>query len=421
MFHPQKLFKRIGPGVITGASDDDPSGIATYSQTGAKFGYSLLWLSLFTTPMMMAVQEMSARLGMVTGRGLADILRRHVSVRTVLLLSIGLFLVNAMNIGADLGAMAESARLVLALPSWLYLTGFAAVVVLLEVFVSYKRYVNVLRWLTLALFSYVIAAFLTSPDWANAIRHTLVPNLPSGDGVWTIIVAVLGTTISPYLFFWQASEEVEEETAEGRTTAKQRQGVTRRELKRMRTDVATGMIFSNLIMFFIIVATAGTLYSAGIGEIRSPAEAAEALRPLAGSATFVLFALGIIGTGLLAIPILATSASYALAEVFGWREGLSKKFRQARPFYLTIMVSIALGVGMNLLGLPAFNMLIVAAVLNGLLAPLMLWYIIRLADRSDVVGEHRSPPAVRLGGWLTFGLMTIAGAIVLLNFVKGSG
>ncbi len=401
--------------MITGASDDDPSGIATYSQTGARFGYQLLWLAVVTMPLMMAVQEMSARLGMVTGRGLAAILRKHTSVKVVFVLVSLLFLVNTINIGADLGAMAEATKLLLPGPTWLYLVLFAVTIVLLEVFVSYKRYVIILRWLTLALLSYVVAAFFTHQDWALVLKNTVVPTFSSGREMWTIIVAVLGTTISPYLFFWQTSEEVEEEIASGRSTLKKRLGATRKELSSMRRDVVSGMLLSNIAMFFIIVTTAGTLHGAGITDIQTAGQAAEALRPLAGNLAFLLFTVGIVGMGLLAIPILAGSAAYALAEVFGWKEGLSKDYRHAHSFYLVIVVSVVLGLLSNIAGIGPIQFLVFAAVLNGLLAPIMLWYIVRLADRKDVVGRHVSTPLIRTLGWLCFLLMATAAAVLIMT------
>lgn len=416
MFHPKKIFKHIGPGVITGASDDDPSGIATYSQTGARYGYQFLWLAPLTTPLMMAVQEMSARLGMVTGKGLAAILKEHVSVKVVLVLSCLLFLVNTINLGADLGAMAEATRLILPGPGWPYLVFFAALIVLLEIFVSYKMYVNVLRWLTLALFAYVIAAFFVSQDWLSVLKSTFVPMMTSNKETWMIVVAVLGTTISPYCFFWQTSEEVEDEIAKGRTTIKKRVGATAKEIKAMRKEVVAGMLYSNIVMFFIIITTAATLHRVGIVDIQTAGQAAEALRPLAGSSTFFLFTLGIIGTGLLAVPILAGSASYAIAEVFGWREGLSKQYRQAHSFYLVMAVAIILGLLLNTIGVAPFQFLVFAAVLNGLLAPVMLWFILRCADDPTIVAEHRSTPLIRIGGWAAFGVMAAA-AITLIVFL----
>lgn len=415
MFHPKKFFKKIGPGVITGASDDDPSGIATYSQAGARFGYSLLWMAFFTTPLMMAVQEMSARLGLVTGRGLADILRRHSSVNVVLVLSSLLFVVNTVNIGADLGAMTEALRLVLPGPGWLYLLLIAGLIIVLEVFLSYKKYVNVLRWLTIALISYVAASFFTHPNWLSVLKHTVLPVVSSGKDFWFMMVAVLGTTISPYLFFWQASEEVEDHMVKGKPERAQDKLALEHDLKTMRSDVWVGMVFSNLIMFFIMLTAAGTLYEAGLTHVDSAAQAAAVLRPLPGNAAFLLFALGIVGAGLLAVPVLATSASYALAEVFGWREGLSQTFRQARGFYTTIVAAIVLGALINFIGISPIRFLIFSAVLNGLLAPVILWFIVRLADQRHVVGDYISQPWIRFCGWLTFALMAIAGFVVLVQ------
>ncbi|MBI4426619.1 MAG: divalent metal cation transporter [Candidatus Kerfeldbacteria bacterium] len=417
MFHPKKTFKRIGPGVITGASDDDPSGIATYSQAGAQFGYGLLWMALFTTPMMMAVQEMSARLGLVSGQGLAAVFRKHTSVKVVFILSSLLFLVNTINIGADLSAMAAAVQLLVPASPWVYLVLFALGIAVLEVFVSYRRYVNVLRWLTLSLLAYVAAAFFVQQDWLAVLKQTIVPTLTFTPASLTMVVAVLGTTISPYLFFWQTSEEVEEEIATGRKTVRARRGATSIELKSMRRDVAAGMIFSNVIMFFIIVMSAATLHRAGITNIQTAVQAAEALRPLTANFAFILFTLGIVGTGLLAIPILAASASYAIAEVFGWREGLSENYRHAHSFYLVMVVAIALGLLTNALGVPPISFLVFAAVLNGLLAPIFLWYIIRLADRRDIVGRRRSPTVVRLVGWATFTVIALATVALVIQYV----
>jgi len=419
MVPPGTGLDRIGPGVITGASDDDPSGIATYSQAGSAFGVGLLWLALWTLPLMIAAQEMCARIGMTSGCGLAETMKRCFPARTILLLSLLLFVANTINIGADLGAMAEAARLILPGPQWAWLVGFAGLTIGLEILVSYRRYVTVLRWLTLALFAYVLAAFFTRPDWWEALRHTVLPMGGFGRDEMYMIVAVLGTTISPYLFFWQASEEVEEEIVAGRTTVEERAQATPGELAAMRADVTLGMVVSNLIMFFIILTTAGTLHRAGITRIDTAAQAASALRPLAGDFAFFLFTLGILGTGLLAIPVLAGSASYAMAEVFGWPEGLGRRFTEARGFYLTMALSIGLGLASNFLGLEPVRFLLFAAVINGLLAPVMLWYIIRLADDSRVVGPHRSPPGIRITGWATLVFMAVAGAVLIVQQVAG--
>lgn len=420
MFHFRKYLKTIGPGVITGASDDDPSGIVTYSQTGARFGFQYLWLALFTTPLMMAVQEIAARLGLVTRQGLGRLVRRHVSRRVAVGLAVGLLVANIVNIGADLTAMATVTQLVVPGSMFLYLLFFAALVIALEVTVTYVRYVNILKWLTLALLSYVVVAFVAKPDWWAILGQTFRPSFTGGWPAWYLVTAVLGTTISPYLFFWQTSEEVEEV----HLWAKLKQfgtGQLPRRLRTARRDTVIGMIFSNVIMFFIIVATAATLHQAGITDITSAEQAAEALRPLAGSFAFILFALGIVGTGLLALPVLAGSAAYALAEVAGWREGLAKTFRQAKGFYVTIAAAILVGGLVSLSGFAAVQFLIFAAVLNGLLAPVVLWFMIRLADNPAVVGPYVSPPAVRWVAWLTWAAMTTSGLSVIIQFIVRRG
>lgn len=417
MFQLRKLVKDIGPGVITGASDDDCSGVVTYSQTGAQYGYRFLWLALFTTPLMMAVQEMTARIGLVTKQGLNKVIRRHVSRRVALGLAIGLLIVNTVNISADLNAMATVMKLIVPGAAVVYLFGFAILILLLEVRVTYAKYANVLKWLTLTLMSYVVVAFMVKQDWGAIAWHTFIPTLPGGSSSWYLITAVLGTTISPYLFYWQASEEVEEETL----WVKMKEKVTLtlpKHIRDMRRDTATGMIYSNLIMFFIIIATAATLNQAGITNITSAEQAASALKPLAGSGAFMLFALGIIGTGLLAIPVLAGSAAYALAEVFGWSEGLGKKFRDAKAFYIIIGVSILGGALASISGLDAIKFLITAAVMNGLLAPIILWFIIRLAHNPTIMGPHTSPRAVHIAGWATFGLMTITGLLTIWQLIR---
>jgi Mn2+/Fe2+ NRAMP family transporter len=410
MLRIKKLFKTLGPGVITGASDDDPSGVVTYSQTGAQYGYRFLWLSFFTTPLMMAVQEMSARIGLVTRQGLGKVIRRHVSRRVAIVLALGLLVVNTINISADLNAMAEVMRLIVPGNAVAFLFGFAILILILEVTVSYARYANILKWLTMTLFSYVIVVFVTRQDWSAIAWHTFIPTLTGGRESWYLITAILGTTISPYLFFWQASEEVEEENL----LEKMKERVQlNSEIRSMRRDTMIGMLFSNVIMFFIIVATAGTLHQAGITNITSAEQAASALQPLAGSLAFTLFAVGILGTGLLAIPVLAGSAAYAVAEVFQWPEGLGKKFRDAKAFYIVIGVAIIGGAIATIAGTNPIHFLILAAVLNGLLAPIMLWFIIRLASNPNVMGGHISPTVVHRIGWVTFALMSISGLLTI--------
>lgn len=415
MLHLRKLFKSIGPGVITGASDDDPSGVITYSQTGAQYGYRFLWLSFFTTPLMMAVQEMSARIGLVARQGLGKVIRKHVSRRVAIVLALGLLIVNTINISADLNAMAEVMRLIVPGNTVIFLFGFAILILVLEVTVSYARYANVLKWLTVTLFSYVLVVFVTQQDWSAIAWHTFIPTLTGGKESWYLITAILGTTISPYLFFWQASEEVEEESLLHKM--KERTQVAK-QISNMRRDTMIGMILSNVVMFFIIVATAGTLHQAGVTDITSAEQAASALRPIAGSFAFTLFAIGILGTGLLAIPVLAGSAAYAMAEVFSWPEGLGKKFRDARAFYITIGVAIIGGAIATISGINPIQFLILAAVLNGLLAPIMLWFIIRLADAPEVMGKHVSPRMVRWAGWFTCVLMTVSGILTIAQFFR---
>ncbi len=415
MLHPRKLFKNIGPGVITGASDDDPSGVVTYSQTGAQYGYRFLWLALFTTPLMIAVQEMSARIGLVTRQGLGNVIRRHVSRRVALSLAVGLLIVNTINISADLNAMAAVMKLIVPGNAVAFLFGFAVLILILEVTVSYSKYANVLKWLTITLFSYVLVVLVTKQDWSAIAFHTIVPTLTGGKESWYLITAILGTTISPYLFYWQASEEVEEESLldkmKGRIEMKTK-------IRKMRHDTMVGMILSNVIMFFIIVATAGTLHQAGIMNITSADQAASALKPIAGSFAFTLFAIGILGTGLLAIPVLAGSAAYAMSEVFQWKEGLGKKFRDAKAFYVMIAVAIIGGAIATMVGTNPITFLILAAVLNGLLAPVILWFIVRLASDKNVMGGNTSPRSFATIGWATFALMVASGILTIIQFFR---
>ncbi len=415
MIHPRTFFRKLGPGLITGASDDDPSGIITYSQAGAAHGYRLLWLSLYLVPLMLAVQEISGRLGLLTRQGLAQLIRKHYSRRLALIISLALLIANIVNIGADLRAMAAVAQLLVPGPTLVYLLGFALVVILLEIFVSYERYANILKWLTLALLSYVAAAFVTSQDWVSAITSTIIPHIPHDGSIWILITAILGTTITPYCFFWQASEEAEEENILKRMAHRVAPHIGDR-LRQLRVDTATGMIYSNVIMFFIIVTTAGTLHQAGITSIDSAAQAADALRPLAGSFAATIFALGLIGIGLLAVPILAGSAAYALADVFQWPEGLGKTFRQAPAFYLTIMAAILVGGALTLSGVTPIGFLIAAAVVNGVVAPLMIWFMLRLAARPDVVGAHRTPRGIEVIGWITFWAMVLSAVFMVVTF-----
>ncbi len=405
-----KYWHQLGPGLTTGAADDDPSGIATYSQTGSQFGTQLLWMAGFTFPLMAVVQEMCARIGLVTGRGLAANIRLRYP-RWVLYACTGfLFVANTFNIGADLGAMASAMKLLT--PEIRYgflLIAFTVVSLLLQVFTSYATYARVLKWLALVLLAYVVTALtLDGVDWGSVIRSAVVPSLHLTRDQIILICGILGTTISPYLFFWQTSQEVEQEILEGERTVQAReQHVSRPIIRRMRMDVWSGMFFSNLVMFFIIVTTAMVLHRAGLTTITTAAEAAEALRPLAGSATFALFALGIIGIGLLAVPVLAGSAAYALAESFHWREGLYRKLKDAYAFYGVIAVATVIGLLLNFIGLDPMKALLIAAVVNGLVAPLMLFFVIRLGSDRRVMGQYVNGRTAGILGWLTFLLMAV--------------
>jgi NRAMP (natural resistance-associated macrophage protein)-like metal ion transporter len=409
----------LGPGLITGASDDDPSGIGTYAQTGAQFGYAQLWTALATTPLMIAVQEMCARIGLQTGAGLAEVIRKHYPKPILYLCVTLLFVANTVNIGADLGAMAASAQLLLGLPFLIWLAAMTLLAAILEIFVDYKQYAKALRLLTLALFAYALVVFVVPQDWGQALRSTLVPTFQFNQDYLLNLVAVIGTTISPYLFFWQASEEVEEEIDEGKKTKAQRRGVTKTELKWMRTDVTSGMLFSNAVMWFIIVTTASTLFRNGITNIDSAPKAAEALRPIAGDFAYALFAAGIIGTGLLAVPVLAGSAAYAVAETFKLREGLYLKLRQARGFYGVIAFATLVGAAINLIGINPIQALYYTAVLNGLVAPPLLFMILLIANNRKIMGGKTNGRVSNVFGWITTVAMTMSALALLLTAGAG--
>ena len=409
--------KVLGPGLITGASDDDPSGIGTYSQTGAQFGYAQLWTALFTFPLMASIQETCARIALQTGGGLAETIRKHYPKPVLYFCVVLLFVANTINLGADLGAMAAAAQLLLGLPFFVWLVALTLVGVLLEIFVDYKQYSRVLRWLTLSLFAYFLVPLVSPQDWISALENTLLPKLALDKNHLLNLVAILGTTISPYLFFWQASQEIEEEIGQGKTTLAARKGVSRLELKWMRADVTIGMLFSNVVMWFIVVTTASTLFRNGITQVDSATKAAEALRPIAGDFAYVLFAVGIIGTGFLAVPILAGSAAYAVAETFKFHEGLYLKLRQAPGFYGVIACSTFLGFLMNLVGINPIQALYYAAVLNGLVAPPLLLIIMLIANDRTIMKKWTNGKLSNALGWVITAAMTIAAAALLLSTV----
>jgi NRAMP (natural resistance-associated macrophage protein)-like metal ion transporter len=406
----------LGPGLTTGASDDDPSGIATYSQTGAQYGFSLLWLAFFTMPLMAVVQEMCARIGLVTGRGLAGNIKRHFPKSILYTCTLLLFAANTFNIGADIGAMAQAVQLLLPKVGFTILViSFTTVILLLQVFTPYVRYAKYLKWLALVLFAYIISALLAKPDWPEVIKNSFIPHIQFNKAELLLICAILGTTISPYLFFWQTSQEIENEVADGQTSIKKRMGTDKEQVKRMRIDVWSGMILSNVVMFFIITACAGTLFAHGITNITTASQAAEALKPLAGNATYYLFALGIIGMGMLAIPVLAGSSSYAITESLGKQQGLNHKLSQAHTFYGVIIISMIVGLGMNFIGINPIKALIYSAVANGIVAPVILIAIMLLASDKKIMGEWKNKKSATIIGWGTTGIMVVAGLAAIYS------
>jgi len=413
------FIKRIGPGFITGAADDDPSGVATYSIAGAQYGYKMSWMSLFLIPAMVAIQEMCGRIGMVTGRGLAAVIKKYHSKSLMWFAVILLAIANTINIGADLGIMAASLQMLLGLPFYFWIFIVAIFVILLEILVSYKRYSQVLKWLGLSLLVYVVTAFLVKQNWEEIAMSTLIPHIEFNMGYLLTLVGFLGTTISPYLFFWQASEEVEEEIAEKKIKDFDiKPVVTRKEVRGMGIDTKIGMVFSNVMTFFIILTTAATLNKNGIFSIETPAQAALALKPLAGEFAYLLFAIGIIGIGLQSIPVLAGSVGYAMSDALGIKEGLSKKFSKARGFYTILAISTIVGLLMNLLGINTMQALYYAAIVNGVVAVPLIFIIIKLAGDKRIVGEFRSHKLNRIVAWITFVFMALA-VILMIGSLLG--
>ncbi len=406
-----EYWKALGPGLTTGASDDDPSGIATYSQAGAQFGFRLLWMSILTFPLMSVVQEMCARIGIVTGRGLAGNIRLHFSRRVLMLCAWLLFIANAFNIGADLGAMAKATQLLRpSIDFGIAVIFFAVLSLGIQIFSNYAKYARYLKWLAMVLFAYVFSALLAHINWSYVLHQAVLPHLSfTNKEELLLFCAILGTTISPYLFFWQTSQEVEEEIVHGKRLLKARQSTDRGEVWRMRVDVWAGMLLSNVVMFFIIAAAAAILNAHGITKIVSADQAAEALRPFAGNATYFLFAIGIIGTGMLAIPVLAGSSSYALSEAFRWKEGLYRPLKQAHAFYGVIIISMMVGLGLNFIGIDPIKALIYAAVANGLVAPVVLALILLIASNKKVMGKWANKPLAKIIGWTAVILMTASG------------
>jgi NRAMP (natural resistance-associated macrophage protein)-like metal ion transporter len=407
----RRFFRDLGPGLITGAADDDPSGIATYSSAGASFGFGLLWTALLTIPLMSAVQLMCARIGLVSGRGLASVLRRHYSARLLWFACLLLLVANVVNIAADLGGMAEAVELLSGLPSLWLIMPVTAIVLCLLIFASYRVIVRIFKWLTLVLFAYVGAGLLAHPNWAQVLEATFLPRISFDRSYLMTLVAVLGTTISPYLFFWQAAHEVEEQKALGREVGPPRETV-REKLRKARTDVVVGMSISNVIAYFIILTTGATLHAAGQRDIQTAGQAAQALRPIAGALAEELFCLGLLGAGFLGVPILAGSAAYAVAEAGAWRRGIDRRPRIAKKFYAVIAVAMAGGMVIDYAGVNAIQMLFWAAVVNGVLAPPLVAIILLVSNNRSVMGEHTNGRVLNFLG-ITTALVMSAAAIAM--------
>jgi NRAMP (natural resistance-associated macrophage protein)-like metal ion transporter len=403
------LLQVLGPGLITGASDDDPSGIATYSQAGAQFGFGLTWVMLFSWPLMCAIQEISARIGRVTGRGIAGNLKKHYPAPVVYSIVLLLLVANIINLGADLGAMGAAFKLLIGGPQLVYVALFGLVTVLLEVFSRYSRYVSILKWLTLSLFAYVGVVFVVKMPWGEVARSLVIPQISLTPAYMTVVVAILGTTISPYLFFWQAEEEVEEVKERDQAKPLERApDQAPEEFRRIRIDTWVGMGFSNAVALFIILTTAATLHAHGVTDIQTSAQAAEALRPIAGDLAFTIFAVGIIGTGFLAIPVLAGSAAYALGETFGWHVGLSRKLSRAKAFYAAIAVATLLGVLLNNSPIDPIKALFWSAVINGVVAAPVMGLMMHLSSHKAAMGEFQLGRGLKAVGWLSTAVMAAA-------------
>ncbi len=418
-------LRSFGPGVVTGASDDDPSGIATYSQVGAKFGLGMLWMALYLLPMMIVVQEMCARIGLVTGKGLATVIKNRYSKNIVYPISGLLVIANTINIGADIAAMATSTQLVFPqLPDIAATMIFTIIILVAEIFIPYTKYVRVLKYLTLSLFAYVITAVIVGGNFGQIISNTIIPHFEFSSDFIMLFVAVFGTTISPYLFFWQTSEEAEEDVAKHKISAigKGRPNISKKEMRFMKVDVTIGMIFSQFIMWVIIITTAGSLHVNGIVDIQTAEQAAQALEPLvktfpySGEISKIVFTLGIVGTGLLAVPVLAGSSAYALSDTFGWREGLGKKFSQAKAFYIIILSSTLVGLWISISDTNPIQVLIYSAVINGVIAVPMLFIIIKIGNDKKILKARTNGLLSNVVGWITFGIMAMSVGLLFFSW-----
>ena len=411
----RNLLEVLGPGLVTGAADDDPSGIGTYSQVGAQFGYGMAWTMFFGFPLLASIQAICARIGATTGKGIAQNLRQHYPPTVLRGVVLALLVANVINLGADLGAMGAVLALVIPGPVLGFTAAFGVISVALEVGMSYTRYARVLKWTTLSLFSYVAVVFVAQVPWGQAIASTLVPSFTFDKDHAMALVAIFGTTISPYLFFWQAGQEVEEQHRRHVKPLHVSPRNAGAELARIRTDTLVGMGFSHITALFIIIATAATLHGHGVTQITNAAQAAQALRPIAGQFAFALFAVGIIGTGLLAVPVLAGSAAYAVSETFGWTEGLDRQPREAKAFYGVIALATMGGVALNFIGIDPMSALYWAAVVNGLLAPPLMVVTMLIARNPAIMGDLVMGRGLEIGGWLATAVMWLVAGVFLLS------
>ena len=412
----KRFLKVLGPGLVTGASDDDPSGIGTYAVAGASFGFSTLWTALFTWPLMASVQLTCARIGMVSGIGLASVLRRHYARNLLYLTVSGLVIANTINAAADIGAIAAAINLLIPIPILVLVLPIALIILALQIWGSYRLIARTFKWLTLALLAYIGSAFFAKPDAVQVLKATFIPTLSFDPTFLATLVAIMGTTISPYLFFWQADQEVEEEISFGRATRVQRRGATNAELRYAAWDVGIGMLLSNAVMYFIILATAATLFNSGQHNIQSATEAAQALKPLAGNGASILLAFGLIGSGLLAVPILTGSSAYAVTGALGGRHGLDQKWQRAKLFYGVIIVSTLVAVLINFIGINPIRALFLAAVINGFLAPPLLVVIMLVANNRQIMGDRVNGRWSNFLGWTTTMVMFVAAVALVLTW-----
>ncbi len=413
----KRIFKILGPGLITGASDDDPAGIGTYAVAGASLGFKTLWVALWSFPLSAMVQYICAKIGMVTGMGLAGVIRRYYPRKLLVPVVLGLFLANTINAGVDLGAMAAAINMLVPIPIPVLIVPITMIILAVQLWGSYRLITRLFKWLTLALFAYILSSFFARPNWNEVFQFTFIPTFQLDQAFILTLMAIMGTTISPYLFFWQANQEVEEEMSIGRKRLWQRRGATDKELKYAAWDVNIGIFFSNAVMYFIILATGATLFKAGQTNIQSATDAAQALRPLAGDAAQILLAVGLIGAGALSVPILTGSAAYAVAEAFGWKHGLDERPERAREFYAVIAIATLVGMLINFLQINPIQALFWTSVINGFVAPPLMVFLMLIANNKKIMGDRTNRWGANVLGWLATAVMAVAAIALVLSWI----